>query len=107
MNNSEIIKTICGGLFGLAVFIAFLLMFGWAAWKGDFIFRFGRIRGRLARIIGVIGLLGMAAGAYLVIGFYVFHTTPPFVSVAGFLFGLLLVMLLVVRFLSLFFWHSK
>ena len=82
-------------------------MFIWAVWKGNFIFHGGRIRGRLARVIGVIGLAGMAAGTYLMVSLFVFKTPPPFASFAGFLLGLLLVTLLVVRFLSMFMWHSK
>ncbi len=107
MDNNEIIKYICGGLFGTALYVGFLLMFIWAAWKGVFIFHYGRIRGRLARVIGVIGLIGMAAGTYLTVSLLVFDTTPPFAGIASFLLGLLIVMLLVVRFLALFMWHEK
>ena len=82
-------------------------MFIRAVWKSDFTFRFGKIRGKLARVIGVMGLLGMAAGTYLAVSLFVFDTTPPFASFAGILLGALLVMLLVVRFLSLFLWHSN
>ncbi len=104
MNNTEVI---CGGLIGSLAYIAFLVMFVWAVWKGDFIFHYGRIRGKLARGIGVIGLVGMAAGTYLVVSHFVFGITPPFAPVAGFLLGLLIVMLLVVRFLALFMRHEK
>jgi hypothetical protein len=108
MNISEIIQTICGVLFGLLVFIAFLLMFSWAVLKGEFIFSSGKIRGKLARIIGVIGLLGMIAGIYLAVSILVFHIEqPPLASIANFFFVLLIVVLLAVRFLSLFFWRSK
>ena len=107
MNNDEIIKYICGGLFGAALYVGFLLMFIWAAWKGDFIFHYGRIRGKLARVIGVIGLIGMAAGTYLMVSLFVFDTTPPFAAIAGVLLGLAMIMLLVVRFLALFMWHEK
>ena len=107
MDNNKIIEYVCGGLFGTAVYVGFLLMFIWATWKSDFIFHYGRIRGRLARVIGIIGLIGMAAGTYLAVSLLVFDTTPPFAPVAGFLFGLLIVMLLVVRFLALFMWHEK
>jgi hypothetical protein len=102
MNNGEIIQTISGGLIVLLVFIAFFFMFGWAALKGDLIFRDGRIRGRLARVIGVIGLLGVTAGAYLAIGVLVFDTQPPFASLAGFLFVLFFVVALGMRFLTIF-----
>ena len=98
---------VCGGLFGTALYVAFLLMFGWAAWKSDFIFHYGRIRGRLARVIGVIGLIGMAAGTYLMVSLFIFDRTPPFATIAGALVGLLLVMLFVVRVLALFMWHEK
>lgn len=107
MNNSQILQSICGGIIGLLVFIMFGLMFGWAVAKGDFIFHYGRIRGKLARLIGVIGLLGITAGAYLAISYLVFDTQPPFVSLASFLFGIFFIVMIVVRFLSLFFWRSK
>jgi hypothetical protein len=107
MNNNEIIQNICGGLFGTALYVGFLLMFIWAAWRGDFIFHYGRIRGKLARVIGVIGLIGMAAGTYLMASLFIFDTIPPFAAVAGFLLGLLFVMLFVIRFLALFMWHEK
>ena len=108
MEASEITQTyLCGGLFGLLVYLIFFIMFGWAVLKGDFIFHSGRIRGGLARAIGVIGLVGITAGAYLAVSFLVFDTEPPFASTASFLCGLLFVVLLVVRFLSLFLWHSK
>ncbi len=107
MNNNEIIPKICTGLFGTALYIGFLVMFIWATWKGDFIFHGGRIRGKLARIIGIVGLIGMAAGTYLVVSLFVFKITPPLASIASLLLGLLFVMLLVVRFLSIFKWHSK
>jgi hypothetical protein len=100
MNSNEIIKYICGGLFGTALYAGFLLMFIWAVWKGDFIFHNGRIRGKLARVIGIIGLIGMAAGTYLTVSLFVFDTTPPFAAIAGFLLGLLIVTLLVARFLA-------
>jgi hypothetical protein len=56
LNYSEIVQKICWGLFGLAVFIGFLLMFAGAVWKGEFIFHGGHIRGKLARAIGLIGM---------------------------------------------------
>jgi len=107
MNNPQIIQTICGALFGLLVFSAFSLMFGRAVWKGDLIFHGGRIRGKLARILGVIGLLGIISGAYLAVSNLVFNTQPPFASIASLLFILFVVVLLGVRFLSIFFWHSE
>ena len=107
MGNNEITQNICLGLFGVAVYIGFLVMFTWGAWKGDFIFHGGRIRGKLARIIGIIGLIGMTAGTYLLVSIFIFKTTPPLASFAGLLFGLTVVMVLVVRFLSVFMWHQK
>ena len=107
MNNSEMTQTICGGLVGLLIYVAFFLMFGWAMLKGELIFHGGRIRGKLARVIGVIGLLGITAGAYLAISIFVFNTQPPFAWVAGILFGLFIIVALGVRFLSVFFWHSN
>jgi hypothetical protein len=99
-------QSICGGIFALIVFIAFFLMFGWAVLKGDLIFHGGRIRGRAARVIGVIGLLGIVAGAYLAISVLVFDVQPPFASLSGLLFGLFVVVTLAVRILLVFFWHS-
>ncbi len=83
------------------------MMFTWGAWKGDFIFHGGRIRGKLARAIGIFGLLGMMAGTYLAGSIFIFKTTPPLAQFAGLLFGLTLVMVFVVRFLSIFMWHQK
>ena len=107
MHDSDMTQTICGGLISVLFYIVFFLMFGWATWNGDLIFHGGRIRGRLARVIGVIGLLGITAGAYLGISFFVFNLEPPFAGVASFLFGLFVIVVLVVRFLSIFFWRSK
>jgi hypothetical protein len=107
MDNSEIAKTLCMGLWGLIVFVGFLLMFLWAVWKGEFIFSSGKIRGTFARIIGVIGLMGLTAAAYWVIGSWALESNLPFTRLAGFVAALLVVFLLVIRFLSLFFWHSK
>ena len=107
MTNDKIIIYVCGGLFGGLAYIGFLAMFGWAAWKGDYIFHYGRIRGKLARAIGIVGLSGMAAGTYLAVSILVFDTTPPFAGVAWGLVGLLFAMLFIVRFLALFMWHEK
>lgn len=107
MTNSETILTLCGGLIGLLFFIAFFLMFGWAILKDDFFFHYGRIHGRLARVIGVIELLGITAGAYLAISFLIFDTEPPFAYVAALLFGIFFFTLLVVRFLAILLWHSN
>jgi len=106
-NDTVVISYICGGLFGAVAYIGFLVMFIYAVWKGDYIFHYGRVRGKTARAIGVIGLVGMAAGTYLLIGYAFFHTNPPFSSIAWLFFGLLLVVLFFVRFLSLFMWHDK
>ena len=105
MKNNEIIYNICFGLFGVVLYIGFLLMFIRATWKGDFIFHGGRIRGKLAKIIGGFGLIGMAAGTYLLIGHVFFDTQPPFASTAWFLVGLMLVILFIVKTLALFMWH--
>ena len=105
--NSEITKNICGGLVGILVYFIFLFWFGWTTWNSDFIFHGGRIRGKLARAIGIIGLVGMAAGTYLMISLFIFKTTPPLASLAGFLLGLFFVTMVVVRVLSIFMWHKK
>ncbi len=107
MGNNEVTQNVCLGLFGVSVYIGFLVMFTWAAWKGDFIFHGGRVHGKLARVIGIIGLIGMMAGTYLLVSLFIFKTTPPLASFAGLLFGLSFVMVLVVRFLSVFMWHQK
>ncbi len=107
MGNNEIAQNFCLGLFGVAVYIGFLVMFTWATWKGDFIFHGGRIRGKLARVIGIFGLIGMTAGSYLLVSIFIFKTKPPFAPLAGLLLGLTFVMVLVVRFLSIFMWHQK
>lgn len=107
MNNNEIIGHVFGGLLGTIIYVAFMIVFIRAAWKGDLILRFGRIRGKLARVIGVIGLIGMAAGTYLIGSLKIFDKTPPFATIAGLLLLLLFVTLFVVNLLSLFMWHEK
>jgi len=103
LNYGDIVKTIFLGFVGLA----FFLMFVWAVWKGEFIFHGGYIRGKVARAIGIIGLVGMAAGLYLIVSFWAFKTTSRLALFAGLLCGLSLVILLAVRFLSIFIRHSK
>lgn len=100
-------QSICGGLFVVVVFITFLVLFGWAVLKGDLIFHGGRIHGRVARVIGVIGLLGIIAGAYLAISVLVLGIQPTFAPLASLLLGFFVVVIVAVRFLSVFFWHSN
>jgi hypothetical protein len=52
-------------------------------------------------------MLGITAGGYLAVGYLVFHTEPPFMPVAAFLFFLFLFVAISIRFLSIFFWHPK
>jgi hypothetical protein len=106
MDNKEIIQNICLGLFGAAVLIGFLMMFILGIWKSDFGFHGGRIRGKLARLVGVIGLVGIAAGTYLSVSLFLFDTTPPLATVAGLLVLLLIITLLMVRFLAIFMRHK-
>ena len=98
MDTNEIIRIIFGTLFGVLLYVGFIMMFVRAAWKGDFVFRYGRIRGKLAKIIGWVGMLGMVAGTYLAVSIFVFDTTPPLAIIAGFLVGLLFLTLLLVKF---------
>ncbi|HJR78598.1 MAG TPA: hypothetical protein VJ821_00915 [Anaerolineales bacterium] len=107
MNSTEIIPTICGSLFGTLIYVLFFWMFFRAIVKNELVFHGGTIRGSLARIIGVIGIVGIQAGAYLVISLLIFDTEPPGMPVAAFLFGLFCVVMIGVRFLSIFFWHTK
>jgi hypothetical protein len=107
LNYKVNIQNIFTGLICLSSYIGFLSMFIWAIWKKDYLFHGGRIRGRLARAIGVIGLIGLAAGTYLLVSLYIFQTIPPFASLAGLLVGLLIVTVLVVKFLSIFMGRSK
>jgi hypothetical protein len=94
MNNHEIKTTICGGFFSMLAYILFFLEFARAIVKGELMFYDGTIHAWLARIIGVIGILGMMAGAYLGISNVVFHevfdTASPFTWVLIFLFSLFL-----------------
>ena len=113
MNYSEIIQTICGGSFSILIYVMFFWMFYLAIFKKDFTFHGGRIHGQLARILGIIGMLGITAGGYLAISYLVFHTEPPLMPVAAFLFALFGFMAIGVRFLSGFFgllktlWHLR
>ncbi len=107
MSIREITAYTCSGLVGALVYFMFLFWFGWAAWKGVFPTQFSIIRGNAARAIGIMGVIGTTAGAYLAVSLLVFNTNPPYKSVAGFLFGLPFIVLLILRFLSLFMWHEK
>ncbi len=107
MSIREITAYTCSGLVGALVYFMFLFWFGWAAWKGVFLTKFSIIRGNTARAIGIIGVLGTTAVAYLAVGSFVFNTNLPFTSAAWFLICLLIIVLLIVTFLSLFMWHEK
>jgi hypothetical protein len=102
MDSSEIIIPLCGGLIGLMVFTGFFLIFGWATLKRDLYFHGGRIQGKMARVIGVIGLLGLTASAYLGIYILLFKTQPPFAMAAIFLSILFIVVVLGMRLFSIF-----
>jgi hypothetical protein len=112
MDSSEIIIPVCGGLIGLVVFSGLFLMFGWATLKRDLFFHGGRIQGKMARLIGVIGLLGLTANAYIGIYILAFKTQPPFALAAIFLSILFIVVVLGMRIFSIFsgikkFCHKK
>ncbi len=99
--SEEVIQSICAGLLGAALYIRLLWMFGDAAWRGVFSFRLGEIQGKPARVIGVIGLLGMISFAYLGVGFY-FDIRPPLWPVAGFFLALAVLMVLAVSLFGFF-----
>jgi len=107
MSVREVIAYICSGLIGVLIYFMFLFWFDWAAWKGVFLTKFSVISGNVARVIGVIGVIGTTAGAYLALGYFVFNTNLPFASVASLLFCFFVIALLIVTFLSLFMWREK
>ena len=107
MSIREVVAYIWSGLVGALIYFMFLFWFGWAVWKGVFLTKFSVIRGNAARAIGIIGVIGTTAGAYLALGSFVFNTNLPFESVASLLFCLFVIALLIVTFLSLFTWREK
>ena len=107
MINHEILQSIFGWLFAIIVYVGFFFMYFRAITKHELLFHGGIIRGRLARVLGVIGLSGITAGAYLAISTEILHLQePPGFPLAVGLFILFVVMGLTTRFLSIFFWHS-
>lgn len=101
MMPEEVIQSVCIGLLGGLLYIRLLWMFGEAAWRGVFSFRLGEIQGNPARLIGVIGLLGMVSFAYLGVGVYL-DSQPPLWLLAGFFLALAVVMVLAVSIFGLF-----
>ena len=107
MSIREVTAYICSGLVGVLIYFMFLFWCGWSVWKGVFLTKFSVIRGNTARAIGIIGVIGTTAGAYLALDSFVFNTNLPFTSVASLLFCLFVIALLIVTFLSLFMWREK
>ena len=101
MMSEDVTLTICAGLLGAALYLRVLWMFGEAAFRGVFAYRLGEIQGKPARVIGVIGLLGMVSFAYLGVGVY-FDIRPPLWLLAGFFLALMVVMVLAVSIFGLF-----
>lgn len=99
--SEAVVQSVCAGLLGAALYLRAFWMFGEAAWRGVFAYRLGEIQGKPARVIGIIGLLGMISFAYLGIGFY-FDSRPPLWLLAGFFLALAVVMVLAVSILGLF-----
>lgn len=99
--SEEAVLSICAGLLGAALYLRVFWMFGEAAFRGVFIFRLGDIDGKPARVIGVIGLLGMVSFAYLGVGVYL-DRQPPLWPLAGFFLALAVVMVLAVSIFGLF-----
>ena len=99
--SEELTEMVCAGLLGAALYLRVLWMFGEAAFRGVFAYRLGEIQGKLGRVIGVIGLLGMVSFAYLGVGVYLDRQLPLWL-VAGFFLALMVVMVLAVSLFGLF-----
>lgn len=99
--SDEVIQSVCAGLLGAALYLRVLWMFGEAAFRGVFAYRLGEIQGKPARVIGVIGLLGMVSFAYLGVGVY-FDIRPPLWLLAGFSMALAVLIVLAVSIFGLF-----
>jgi hypothetical protein len=106
MNNSQLAGKLVVGILGLLFYALCFSLFHRAIFREEFIFRGGIIRGSLVRILGIIGMLGITAGAYLGISFAVFHVEPPGMPVAMFLLIFFGFMMISLKFLSIF-WHPK
>ena len=106
MDNGEIFSTICGVSVGIVFFSLFLLMFVQAIRRGKLVFHGGIIYGWPARVVGVIGLLGIVSCLYLILGYEVFHTELPCTPVAIFLMCLASFILLALKFTSVF-WRRR
>jgi hypothetical protein len=98
--SEEVIQSVCAGLLGGALYLRVLWMFGEAAFRGVFSYRLGEIRGKPARAIGVVGLLGMVSFAYLGVGVYL-DRQPPLWPLAGFFLALAVLMVLAVSIFGL------
>ncbi|PKN91170.1 MAG: hypothetical protein CVU44_20635 [Chloroflexi bacterium HGW-Chloroflexi-6] len=101
MISEEVTQTICAGLLGAALYLRVFWMFGEAALRGVFAFRADEIQGKPARVIGVIGLLGMLSFLYIGLGVYL-DTQPPLWPVAGFFAALMVVMVLALGIFAIF-----
>ncbi len=101
MMSEEITQTVCAGLLGAALYLRVLWMFGEAALRGVFAFRADEIEGKPARVIGVIGLLGMVSFLYIGFGVYLDNQLPLW-PVAGFFVALTVVMVLALGIFALF-----
>ena len=103
MISEEVTQTVCAGLLGAALYVRVFLMFGEAAWHGVFTYRLGEIEGKPARVIGVIGVLGMVSFLYIGLGVYLDTLTLlPLWPVAGFFMALTVVMALALGIFGLF-----
>lgn len=104
MGSEKIELTFLGGLFGTIVIIAFFTMYIHAINKKELLFHGGRIHGKSARVLGVIGLAGLLGGVYLLVSYLVFKIEEPFGwPVAAILFSLFVLINFTLRFLSIFF----
>ena len=106
MDKNQIVGYLIVGILGLFFYLLFFFTFHKAIFKEELVFRGGIIRGRLARILGIIGMLGIIAATYLGISIAVFHFEPPGKPVAMFLLLVFAAMMIILRFLSIF-WHPK
>lgn len=95
MNNNELLQTIGSCLLAAVVYIFVLLQFITAAVDGKIETREGLVEGISAHLIGILGLLVMLGGTYLLATYVFFRTFPPFTEFGLFLLALLTVVIVI------------
>lgn len=93
--SDEGVQLVCAGLLGAFFYARFFFMFYEAALRGSFSFRLGEINGNPARVIGIIGLLGLISALYIGLSDFL-EIRLPLWPVASVFLALAVLMVLVV-----------